>query len=342
MKLISFVVPSYNSEAYLHHAVDTILSGGEDVEIIIVNDGSKDGTAAIADDYATRYPSIVKAVHKENGGHGSGVNCGVQLASGLYFKVVDSDDWVDESALQCVLNTIKMHLKKSCLPDAYFTNFVYNHSEDNSKFVRHFRRQFPVDKLFSWADVKRFYGSQLLLMHAVMFKTDILRRSGTVLPEHTFYVDNYFAFRPLPFCNRLYYCDVDLYQYFIGRADQSVNIHNLTRRYDQQIRVMKCIYDAYSYEQIMGMDAGLKKYMLHTIGAISMNTMMFCCSGGDDPERRQAYRAYWAHTAEQDARLSKHIRTRGLPALVCWMPWHLRGYVLLTGYKVLCKINKLG
>ena len=99
MKLITFAIPSYNSEKYLCHAVDTILTGGEEVEIIIVNDGSTDATAAIADSYARQYPTIVRAIHKENGGHGSGVNRGLQEATGLYFKVVDSDDWVDEEAL---------------------------------------------------------------------------------------------------------------------------------------------------------------------------------------------------------------------------------------------------
>lgn len=342
MKLISFAIPSYNSEAYLHHAVDTILSGGEDVEIIIVNDGSTDGTAKIADSYAEKYPSIVKVIHKANGGHGSGVNCGVNEASGIYFKVVDSDDWVDECALKELLATVREHHRAGNEPDVYFTNFVYNHAEDNTTFVRHFRRQFPVGEFFDWSQVKSFYGSQLLLMHALMFKAEIIRRSGTVLPEHTFYVDNYFAFRPLPHCKKLYYCDVNLYQYFIGRADQSVNVLNLTRRYDQQIRVMKYIYDSYNYNELMEMTPGLRKYMLHAISAISMNTMMFCCSGGDDAQRRSAYREYWEYTVQKDPQLSKYIRTKGLPAIVCWMPWKLRGGVMLLGYNILCKINKLG
>lgn len=342
MKLISFAIPSYNSENYLCHAVDTILTGGDDVEIIIVNDGSKDSTGAIADDYAQRYPDIVKVVHKENGGHGSGVNCGVSAATGLFFKVVDSDDWVDESALQELLKTIKAHVECGQTPDLYITNFVYNHAEDNSYFTRHFRCQLPVGRIFDWTQVGSFYGSQLLLMHALVFKTEVVRSSNTVLPEHTFYVDNLFAFRPLPLCKKLYYCDVDLYQYFIGRADQSITIENLTRRYDQQIRVMKHIFGAYSFGQITGMERGLKKYMLHAIGAISMNTMMFCCSGGDNAERRAAYADFWNYTKQQDKKLSQYIRTRSLPAFVCWMPWKLRGWVMLVGYRILCKINKLG
>lgn len=70
------------------------------MEILIVDDGSKDDTAAIADEYAEKYPTIVKAIHQENGGHGEAVNAGIRNATGLYFKVVDSDDWVDWNAYQ--------------------------------------------------------------------------------------------------------------------------------------------------------------------------------------------------------------------------------------------------
>ena len=75
-------------------------SGAEDVEILIVDDGSTDKTAEIADEYAEKYPTIVKAIHKENGGHGSGVNTGIEKASGLFFKVVDSDDWVLDTRIR--------------------------------------------------------------------------------------------------------------------------------------------------------------------------------------------------------------------------------------------------
>ena len=98
MKLLSFTVPCYNSAAYMGKCVESLLKGGEDVEIIIVDDGSTDETAQIADDYAEKYPSVVRVIHKENGGHGSAVNAGIENAQGLFFKVVDSDDWVKEEA----------------------------------------------------------------------------------------------------------------------------------------------------------------------------------------------------------------------------------------------------
>ena len=103
MKLLTITVPCYNSESYMKRCIDSLLAGGEDVEIIIVDDGSTDGTAGIADEYAMQYPSVVKAIHQENGGHGQAVNTGIRNAKGLYFKVVDSDDWVKEEAYLKIL-----------------------------------------------------------------------------------------------------------------------------------------------------------------------------------------------------------------------------------------------
>ena len=342
MKLISFAIPSYNSEAYLHHAVDTILTGGEDVEIIIINDGSKDGTAAIADAYVEKYPTIVKAVHKPNGGHGSGVNRGLVEATGLYYKVVDSDDWVDEKALRELILTVKRHVSKGIEADLYIHNFVYEHVEDNTQKCRSWTSKFPVNRFFGWDEMKPFMASETLLMHNLMYKTEKLRASGTVLPEHTFYVDNIFAYQPLPYMKKLYYMDIDLYRYFIGRADQSVNINNFVKRYDQQIRVMNHMLGAYTWDQLHEMPAALCKYMLQDLSAIMMNTMMFCCSGGDDEIRRAEYQKMWDDLKERDPKLYDFLYHKSLPAMCTWMPWKARGSFMLFGYKVLCKFLKLG
>ena len=121
MKYISFAIPCYNSEAYMEKAINSILVGGEDVEIIVVNDGSKDGTQEIAERYQEKYPTIVKAVAKPNGGHGDAVNCGLEHATGKYFKVVDSDDWVDEEALYLTVTLLRfqtVNLESLPLKDA--------------------------------------------------------------------------------------------------------------------------------------------------------------------------------------------------------------------------------
>ena len=125
MKLLTFTIPCYNSQDYMRHCIESILPGGEDVEILIVDDGSKDDTAAIADEYAEKYPTIVKAIHQENGGHGEAVNAGIRNATGLYFKVVDSDDWVDAEALRKILEFLKKLESEDEEVDMLISNYVY-------------------------------------------------------------------------------------------------------------------------------------------------------------------------------------------------------------------------
>ena len=122
MKLLSIAIPSYNSEKFMRKCIESLLPGGEEVEIIVVNDGSKDGTGAVADEYAKKYPTIVKAVHQENGGHGEAVNAGLRNATGLYYKVVDSDDWVNEEAYLKILKTLAELVKSGDMVDMFISN----------------------------------------------------------------------------------------------------------------------------------------------------------------------------------------------------------------------------
>lgn len=124
--------PCYNSAAYMDRCVETLLPAGEEAEIILVDDGSKDDTGKIADAYAEKYPNIVKVIHQENGGHGEGVNQGIRNASGMYFKVVDSDDWLDAEALQKVMQTLRGFAAMEQPVDLLMCNYVYEHVVDNT------------------------------------------------------------------------------------------------------------------------------------------------------------------------------------------------------------------
>ena len=342
MKLISFAVPSYNSEAYLHKCIDSLLLGGEEVEIIIVNDGSKDGTAAIADEYAAKYPTIVRAIHKENGGHGSGVNYGMHAATGLYYKVVDSDDWADADALKTLLDTIKEHLAANTLPDMYFVNYVYEHVEDNTQHVnRDCAKKMPIGKFFGWNDVKSFVANEALMMHAMVYNREKLLSTGMELPEKTFYVDEIYAYTPLPAMETLYYLDIDFYRYFIGRVDQSVNVASFTKRYEQQIRVFKEVIKAHSYETIMAQPKGLRKYMLHMISVFYLLTACFT-NYYDEPERRKNYKELWAYIKETDIKIYRKLRYRSLSTIINFFPLKVRGFFVRTGYAIVRKFMKLG
>lgn len=341
MKYISFAIPCYNSQAYMRKCIDSILTGGEDVEIIVVNDGSKDDTIKIANEYQEKYPTIVKVIDKENGGHGSGVNAGLKMATGMYYKVVDSDDWVGEEDLKQLLDTIKQHEKDGNLADLYITNFVYEHVEDGTSYVSDYVKMMPVNEFFGWDVVKKFHTSHLLLMHALVYKREPLLESNTVLPEHTFYVDNLFAYKPLPFMKKLFYLNVNLYHYFIGRIDQSVTKENISKRYAQQARVFRHVVDSYSLDEINKMPNGLKNYLWHAVVCFTMNTLYFTCYK-DDKERRATIKEMWAHLKENDKKMYKKIRHCSYATIVVYLPWKLRGWIMNIGYDILCKVVKLG
>ena len=146
MKLISFVVPCYNSQEYMRHCIDTLLPGGDQVEILIVNDGSSDNTAAIADEYEKKYPDICRAIHQENKGHGGAVNTGIKNATGIYLKVVDSDDWVDIKSYRKILTKLKEFVEKDDLPDMVIANYVYEKVGAKRKKVIHYENALPVKR----------------------------------------------------------------------------------------------------------------------------------------------------------------------------------------------------
>ncbi len=340
-KLITFAVPSYNSEEYMRKCIDSILTGGEEVEIIIVNDGSKDGTGAIADEYAAKYPTICRAVHQENGGHGEGVNQGMRLAAGLYYKVVDSDDWVDEKALAELLATVRRHRDEGTLPDLYITNFIYDRVCDNESFTRRYVKNMPVGKFFGWDDVKPFHGSSVLLMHALMYKVSVLRECGLELPKHTFYVDNIFAYVPLPFVKKMYYLDIDLYHYYIGRADQSVNISSFSKRTDQQNRVMLIMANAYDVRGLKKISKPLYKYMLHTLACLMIITITFTVAV-PSKEKYAALKELWRSIKAKDKWLHGKLKYRHYPAVHTFLPRPIARAVVIAGYKATRKKVKLG
>ena len=305
MKYITFAVPCYNSESYMEHCIKTLLSGGEDVEIILINDGSKDDTGKIADEYAKKYPSIIKAVHKENGGHGSGVNKGLELATGLYYKVVDSDDWVDEESLKTVLKTIKDLEKDNKLVDMMVVNYVYERA-DGTKEIN-YKKTLPENKVFTWASVGHFKKDAYLLMHSVIYNTKFLKSTKIKLPEHTFYVDNIFVYYPLPKITTMYYLNVPFYRYFIGRTDQSVNESVMISRIDQQILVTKTMidfFDPYDYWQT---NRRCAKYLIHYID-IMMTVTTILLQVAHTTEADEKRKELWQYLKKKNRKLYKTCR----------------------------------
>lgn len=305
MKLLSVAIPSYNSENYLRNCIESLLPGGEEVEIIVVNDGSKDGTAAIADEYAAKYPTIVKAVHQENGGHGEAVNAGLRNATGLYYKVVDSDDWVNLEAYQKILAKLSELVKSGDMVDMFISNYVYEKEGKKHKKVMQYRSAFPVDQVFTWSDVKFLHVGQYILMHSVIYRTQMLKDCGLELPKHTFYVDNIYVYHPLPYVKKMYYMDVNFYRYYIGRNDQSVNEKVMIGRIDQQLLVTKRIIDDCDVWKIK--NKKLRKYMISYV-EIMMTVSSILAIRSKTEENLAKKKALWQYLKAKDERLYKRIR----------------------------------
>ena len=306
MKLLSVAIPCYNSEAYMRHCIDSLLPGGKEVEILIVDDGStKDKTAEIADEYERNYPGICRAIHQENGGHGEAVNAGLRNASGIYFKVVDSDDWVDEAAYMEILDTLRSFVYGEKTLDMLVSNFVYEKQGAERKKVMNYRRALPEKELISWEDVKVFLLGQYILMHSVIYRTELLHQCGLELPKHTFYVDNIFVYQPLPHVKTIFYLNVNFYRYFIGREDQSVNESVMIGRIDQQIRVTKLMIGYYDVTKIR--QRKLRHYMVRYL-EIMMVISSILAIKSESEENMEKKKELWQHLRKQNLKLYLRLR----------------------------------
>ena len=307
MKLITFTVPCYNSAAYMDHCIETLLPAGEEAEIILVDDGSKDDTGKIADAYAEKYPTIVRVIHQENGGHGEGVNQGIRNATGMYFKVVDSDDWLDDDALAKVMDVLRAQAAAEKPVDLVMANYVYEHVADNTRNIVDYTGILPEGRVFKWSEIGHFPPNKNILMHSVIYRTEVLRKSGMVLPKHTFYVDNIFVYQPLPFVKSMYYMDLDLYRYFIGRADQSVNESVMVKRVDQQLRVTRHMIDCQDLDALKGQKK-LRSYMLHYLSMMMAISDIFLLLDGS-AAAKQKENELWAYLkAHTSAGVYRSIR----------------------------------
>ena len=312
MKLLTVTVPCYNSQDYMEACVDSLLVGGDRVEIIIIDDGSKDNTGAIADRYAREYPNIVRVIHQENGGHGEGINQGILHATGTYFKVVDSDDCVSGD-FPAFLDKLEECERQGGV-DLMMTNYYYVHSDGIGDRSINFSNALPEGKVFTWKDTKRFRIHQVISIHSATFRTEAMRKWKQPLPKHTFYEDNLMIAQTLPFVQRMCYMNVDLYRYTIGREGQSVQESVLKKRYDHQVRVSGRCFMACHLDELT--EAKHKRYMKH------MAFMMFAMAAtvgrlNKTKECDAVVEAMWEECRQFDAKWANHFRYRTVLWFLC-------------------------
>ena len=320
-KLLTIVVPSYNASKYLDFNLQSFLrlSVPEKLEVIVVDDGSTDDTAWIADAYHKKYPDTVKVVHKENGGHGSGINAGLRVATGKYFKVVDADDWVDHEALEKLLGYIasfdaadantdidtdtaqvqvdaKARARDTAVlvPDVIYNNYYWRLT-DETKTPNEYERKAEFAEPFSGVEYRKVYDFESIAdqcyvkMHNMTIRTEILRDHQIQIDEHCYYVDMEYILYPMPYVQTIAFLPEFMYQYQIGRQGQSMDPAKMQRnaaQYDHVLASIYAYYDAHC-KDIKGPNR--KKYIDRLISRFYASRIKILLSMPDAAKRKNEF-----------------------------------------------------
>lgn len=331
-KTLTFVVPAYNMTEYLERCVMSLIAAkrNDDIEVLIVDDGSSDGTLETAQKFEARYPGIVRAIHQENKGHGGAVNTGIAAASGMYVKVVDADDWVGPESLEQVMAVLREEADSTEPIDMLVTNYVYDKVSKRNKHVVNFRHAMKAGERLAWNDLGHFGLAEYILMHALTYRTAVVRESGMQLPEHTFYVDFIYAYQPFPWVKTMKYLDTPFYHYFIGRDGQSVQTDVMIRRVDQLRLVNQCMVRATPERGTV--PDGLYRYMIHFLAIESSVASVFMILSRD-PENYEKKKDMWDDIKAYSPTIYKDVRKKAMSRAL-----NLRGsigrFVIRKGYFV--------
>ena len=206
------------------------------------------------------------------------------------------------------------------------------------KQTMRYENVFPKGRMCNWNQIKNFRPSQYLVMHALVFRTDILRKAEIRLPEHTFYVDNIFAYEPLPYVENIYYMDIDLYHYYLGRDDQSVNEKVLMKRIDQQIFVTKWVSRCVDLDAVAARYPKLAKYMCRNISimmAISSIHLLLIHTQEAYEKRTQL----WEEIKRENIGLYYRLKYHTISGLT-YLPGRLGSEITIGGYRLANRIYK--
>ena len=241
MKLLSIIIPAYNMEAYLAPCVESILRTPSlaAVEIIIVNDGSKDKTLRIAKQYAERHRDTIRIVDKPNGNYGSTINAALPIAKGEFVKILDADDTFNSSYLAEFLT----FLGKMQGVDMIVTPFteVNEQKEHRVDYNLYSRKIYEYGKIY---DAEQIFGDgaiRFFMMHGVCYRTELLRQMGYRQSEGISYTDQEWVFYPLFNVKSIAFANIPLYRYNTSREGQTMDAKVQLRSLSQLIAVTEAI-----------------------------------------------------------------------------------------------------
>ena len=289
----------------MQRCIESLLAATQPCEIIVINDGSHDETSDVAHDYASRYEQVI-AIDQENTNWGGVVNHGIELARGVYFKVVDSDDYLDEIALRRVLETLVLAVESDNAPDLLITNYVYDHLASNSQRVMQYRSFFPADRVFEWREMGKQGQDKFIMIHAAWYKTALLRESGVELPTGVSYMDSLLLLHPMPYVKKLLYLNIEPYHYIIGREGQSVEIEVVKKNIDQQLLATKLAIDDVDYTELYEREPNCATLMTGYISCMMSTSILHLFMIGT-PEALRKNDELWAYLEERNPALLHNV-----------------------------------
>lgn len=223
-KLLTVSVAAYNVEAYIREALDSLLSPGtaDRLEVLVIDDGGTDGTLAIAREYAEAWPGTVVCIHKDNGGYGSTINCGIENAQGKYFKQLDGDDWYVRENMEDFLDVLE-EADSDCVL-TFYRRYYEGRRETVTRETFAYLGEGP--HVIEETDFREQFG-----MYSVAYRTDVLKRMPERLTEHCFYTDSEYACYPLPYLRTAWVWHRPVYVYRIGREGASMTPEGVRKHY---------------------------------------------------------------------------------------------------------------
>ena len=240
MKNLTISIAAYNVENYLDNLMESIIRSDvmDLLEILIINDGSRDKTPEIAKRYQNEYPDSIRLIDKTNGGHGSTINKGIEEATGKYFRALDGDDWINDKHLANLVRNLN-----EIDADIILSNYCMCY-EDGRNVIS--------DEFSDLTNGKRYLFDEIwhpgfwMRYHTVIFRTDILKDNKIRLDENSFYVDVEFMLFPIPYVNTIYYIKDHIYCYRIGIEGQSVSDSSRMKNIGNSDMVGRHLIDYYN------------------------------------------------------------------------------------------------
>lgn len=265
-KILSFIIPAYNCEKYLDKCMRSFVEEKvlDELDIIIVNDGSSDHTREVAEKFCGKYPSSVRLITQDNKGHGGALNTGCHAAKGRYLKVIDADDWVETSNLTAFVNCLR-----NCQSDVVLTHhYTRNISTGEVKKWKSYPEKFGMDYGFSYIMDHWKMFDRSLTFHGITYRTDFYQKYGIQLSEHVFYEDHEYATIPCCYASSVMPLDLFVYDYRIGDVGQSVSDINQLKRISHTETVLMRLANEYKNLDLPLESSGRRYYNMKVQGLL--------------------------------------------------------------------------